>query len=90
MLKTAKTQNTKKHGLFKASLNAIILAQIQAIFDAYIYKEAIWASIIPYLMQKWIASIEPSSMPPTMPRMMPSSHTSLMPSSIPNAKLVKQ
>eukprot|EP00957_Ditylum_brightwellii_P150108 11431178-Ditylum_brightwellii.AAC.1 len=39
-------------------------------------------------MPKWIASFEPSSMPPKVPRMMPSSHPSPMPSSIPNMKLL--
>ena len=52
MLKTAKTWNAKKHGIFDALLNAIVLAQIQAVFDTYIEKEAIWASIITCLMQK--------------------------------------
>eukprot|EP00957_Ditylum_brightwellii_P014059 1060166-Ditylum_brightwellii.AAC.1 len=66
------------------------LAQIQAVFDAFIFEQAIWASIIPGLMPKWIASFEPSSIPPKVPRMMPSSHPSSMPSSMPNVGLVKQ
>ena len=80
----------QKNGHFDASLNAIILAQIQAVFDAYIYKQAIWARFRLRFMPRWMASFEPSSIPFMMPRSMPSSQPSLMPSSIPNVKLVKQ
>jgi hypothetical protein len=48
----AKTWNAKKHGLFDASLNAIILAQIQAVFDAFFYTEAIWARSISWFVPK--------------------------------------
>eukprot|EP00957_Ditylum_brightwellii_P104593 7969476-Ditylum_brightwellii.AAC.1 len=64
------------------------LAQIQAVFDAYMNKQAIWASMIPCVMPKWMASFEPSSMLPIMRSMMPSSHPSSMPSSMPNLMLL--